>query len=48
MLFSGVVQALLGKQPQLDLDDVILHDNAPAHHARDTELDIESPATPTL
>ena len=42
VLKRDLVQALRRKRPQLDLDDVILHhDNAPAHRARDTELDID-------
>ena len=42
VLRRDLVQALRPQRPQLDLDDVINHhDNAPAHCACDTELDID-------
>ena len=41
MLRHDLIQALRRKHPLLVLDDVILHhDNAPAHRAQSTELEI--------
>jgi hypothetical protein len=41
VLRRDLVQPLRRKQPQLDLDDAILHhDNAHTHRAHDTELEV--------
>ena len=42
VLRGDLIEALRRKRPQPDLDDVILHhDNAPAHRAHDSDLDID-------